>query len=142
MLSVTDPASRREPFHWPKSNAAAVLCLVLVSLAFNWFYLLGGFQADEFFFLNSLRQDPLPFSRWLGLWSVEEISSISNIWWFEGGDLGVFWRPVPSLIFEGSIRLFGERALPLHLFAIIAHGLVAGALFLLVQSARCSSWWR
>ena len=130
---MTDPAGRREPFPWPKSNAAVVLCLVLLSLAFNGFYLLGGFQADEFFFLNSLREDPLPFSRWLGLWSVEEISSISDIWWFEGGDLGVFWRPVPSLIFEGSVRLFGERALPLHLFAIIVHGLVAGALFLLVQ---------
>jgi hypothetical protein len=130
---VADLVGRREPRHWPKSNAVVVLCLVLVSLAFNWFYLLGGFQADEFFFLNALREEPLPFSRWLGFWSVEEIPSITDIWWFEGGDLGTFWRPVPSLLFEGSIRLFGERALPLHLFAVIAHGLVAGALFLLVN---------
>ena len=111
----------------------AVLGLVVVAFAFNWFYLLGGFQADEFFFLNALREDPLPFSRWLGFWSMEEGWSISDLWFFEGGDLGVFWRPVPSLIFEASIRLFGERALPLHLFGLLVHGLVAGVLFLLVS---------
>lgn len=130
---MTAPAKLQEPVLWMRRGALAVLCLMLVSFTFNWFYLLGGFQADEFFFLNALREDPLPFSRWLGLWSIEEVSAFSGIWWFEGADMGVFWRPVPSLIFEGSIRLLGERALPLHLLSVVIHGLVAGALFLLVR---------
>ncbi len=130
---MTNPARPRERIPWLRREALLVLCFILVSFGLNWFYLLGGFQADEFFFLNYLREDPLPFSRWLGLWAVEDISAMSGLWWFEGGDLGVFWRPVPSLIFEGSIRLFGERALPLHLLAVVTHGLVAGILFLLVR---------
>ncbi|MCP4201769.1 MAG: hypothetical protein GY769_07535 [bacterium] len=130
---MTNPARPRERIPWLRREALLVLCFILVSFGLNWFYLLGGFQADEFFFLNALREDPLPFSRWLGLWSVEEVSAISGIWWFEGGDLGVFWRPVPSLVFEGSIRLFGERALPLHLLSVVIHGLIAAILFLLVR---------
>ncbi len=129
---MTNAVGRRVALKGPKSAAGTVFLFVLLSLALNWFYLLGGFQADEFFFLNSFREDPLPYSRWLGLWSTEGLSSISDIWWFEGGDLGVFWRPVPSLILEGSVRLFGERAWPLNLFGIVTHGLVAGLLFLLV----------
>ncbi len=130
---MTNPARPREGFPWPRREALLVLCFILASFGFNWFYLLGGFQADEFFFLHALREDPLPFSRWLGFWSVEEVSAFSGIWWFEGGDLGVFWRPVPSLVFEGSIRLFGERALPLHLLSVVIHGLTAAILFLLVR---------
>lgn len=130
---MTSPAKQQEPGPRRRNGVLAVLFLVLVSFAFNGFYLLGGFQADEFFFLNALREDPLPFSRWLGLWSIEEWSGFSDIWWFEGGDLGVFWRPVPSLIFEGSILLFGEQALPLHLLSVALHGLVAGMLLLLVR---------
>jgi len=112
----------------------AVAFLLLLSFAFNGLYLTGGFQADEFFFLNTLRQDPAPFSRWLGLWAFEEMPEISRIWWFEGDyDMGGFWRPLPSMLFEGSIRLFGERAFPLHLLSVVAHGLIAGLLFLLVR---------
>ena len=43
-------------------------------------------------------------------------------------------RTVPdSLLFEASVGVFGERAFPLHLFSILAHGLVGGTLFLLVR---------
>ncbi len=115
------------------STGVVLGCLLLVAFAYNWSYLRGGFQADEFFFLNMLREDPLPYSRWLGFWSVDDAAGFSSLWWFEGGDLGVFWRPVPSLLFETSVRLFGERPLPLHLLSILVHGLVAGTLFLLVR---------
>ena len=64
---------------------------------------------------------------------VDELPGMTSLWWFEGGDLGVFWRPVPSLVFEASVRLFGERALPLHLLSIIVHALVGVTLFLLVR---------
>ncbi len=47
--------------------------------------------------------------------------------------MDVFWRPVPSLLIEGSIRLFGEMALPLHLLSVLIHGFVAGTLFLFVR---------
>jgi len=112
-------------------TAAAFILLILVSSAYNWYYLKGGFQADEFFFLNMMRQEPRPYSRWLGFWAVDDIPALSNVCWFEGGDLGVFWRPLPSLLFEGSVRVFGERAFPLHLLSIVVHGLVGGTLFLL-----------
>lgn len=127
---MSNPAGGRR---WLPSTRSVFLFLLLVSFAYNGNYLRGGFQADEFFFLNMLRQDPLPFSRWLGFWSVDEWPAITSLWWFEGGDLGVFWRPVPSLLFEGSVRLFGERALPLHLLSVLVHGLVGATLFLLVR---------
>jgi hypothetical protein len=111
----------------------ALALLILVSLGYNWYYLEGGFQADDYFFLNMLRQDPRPYSRWLGLWAVDDVPALTNVWWFEGGDVGVFWRPLPSLLFEGSIRAFGEHAFPLHLLSVIVHGLVGGTLFLLVR---------
>jgi hypothetical protein len=125
----------RSPAEVPKllRTGPALVVLLLLSLAYNWYYLAGGFQADEYFFLNMMRQDPAPYSRWLGFWAVDEIPTISNVWWFEGGDLGVFWRPVPSLLFEASVRLFGERAFPLHLLSVLVHGLVGGTLFLLVR---------
>ena len=85
---MTNPARPIERIPWLRREALLALCFILVSFGLNWFYLSGGFQADEFFFLNALREDPLPFSRWLGFWSVEEVSAISGIWWFEGGDWG------------------------------------------------------
>ena len=102
----------------------ALVILLLLSLVYNWYYLTGDFQADEYYFLNMMHQDPAPYSRWLGFWAVDEIPAISNVWWFEGGDLGVFWRPLPSLLFEASIRVFGEHAFPLHLLSVLVHGLV------------------
>ena len=109
-----------------RRTGLAIALLLLLSFVFNGLYLTAGFQADEFFFLNTLREDPAPFSRWLGLWAFEDMPDLSQIWWFEGEyDMGGFWRPLPSLLFEGSIRLFGESALPLHLLSVAAHGLVA-----------------
>lgn len=117
-----------------RRTGLAIALLLLLSFVFNGPYLTAGFQADEFFFLNTLREDPAPFSRWLGLWAFEDMPDLSRIWWFEGEyDMGGFWRPLPSLLFEGSIRLFGESALPLHLLSVAAHGLVAVLLLLLVR---------
>ncbi|HEX9109498.1 MAG TPA: hypothetical protein VF832_19790, partial [Longimicrobiales bacterium] len=110
------------------------LAFMAGSLALNWPYAREGFQADDLLFVNILRQDPLPFSRWRGAWSapIEGCPSFRTLWWFEDGAVGSFWRPVPSLAFEGSLRLFGDNALPLHLLSILLHGLVAftGACFL------------
>jgi len=110
-----------------------LVLLLLVSLFYNWYYLGGDFQADEYFFLNMLRQDPAPYSRWLGFWAVDDVPAITNMWWFEGGGVGVFWRPLPSLLLEASIRVFGEHPFPLHLLSIVIHGLVGGTLFLLLR---------
>jgi len=111
-----------------------VVCgLVLVSLLFNGYYLGGGFQADEFFFLNLLRAGPDAFSRWHGVWSVADVPGLTNLWWVEDLPELAFWRPVPSIVFETSIRLFGERALPLHLLSVLLHGLVAATLYLLLR---------
>jgi len=107
--------------------------LVLLSLAYNGYYLTCGFMGEDFIFMNMIRQDPLPISRWLGFWSVADYPALTSIWWFEGQGTTPFWRPVPSLIIEGSIRLFGEHAFPLHFFFVVVHGLVGGTLFLLVR---------
>ena len=111
----------------------AVALLVLVSVTCNWYYLTGGFQGDEFIFLTALRQDPLPVSRWLGLWAISDVPALTSIWWFEGQGLSAFWRPLPSLLIEGSVRAFGEHAFPLHLLSVLVHGFVGGTLFLLVR---------
>lgn len=113
----------------------ALVLLVLVSLAFNWPYLTSGFQGEDYIFLNMLGQEPLPYSRLKGLWSQWDVPSLTSIWWYEGGggNVGGFWRTVPSLLFEGSVRIFGEYAFPLHLLYTVVHGLVGGTLFLLVR---------
>jgi hypothetical protein len=110
-----------------------LVLLVLVSLAFNWYYLTGGFLGEDFIFLNMLRQEPLPYSRILGFWSTADYPALTSIWWFEGQGTTPFWRPLPSLVIEGSVRVFGERAFPLHLLSILVHGLVAATLFVLVR---------
>lgn len=107
--------------------------LLLVSLAFNWYYLTGGFHADDLLLINLLREDPLRFSRWSGLWSTIDIPGLMALWWVDPDVVGAFWRPLTSLIFEGAIRLFDETALPLHLLSIVLHGLVAGGLYLFVR---------
>jgi hypothetical protein len=80
-----------------------------------------------------LREEPLPFSRWLGFWSTADYPALTSIWWFEGQGVTPFWRPLPSLLIEGSVRLFGERAFPLHLLSLVVHSLVGATLFLLVR---------
>lgn len=104
---------------------------LLLSLALNHFYLWSGFEADDLFGLNMLRQQPLPFPRWRGLWSVpiNQFPGFTNLWWFEPGVQGSFLRPLPSLIIEGFYRLFGQNAFPLHLLSILLHGLVAFTAF-------------
>ena len=109
MQTVSNPTSSEAEL---RSSAAtcrllrpgpALGLLVLISFVFNWPYLMGGFLGEDYIFLNLLRQDPLPYSRWLGLWSVADLSSLTSIWWFEGQGVSAFWRPVPSLLFEGSV---------------------------------------
>lgn len=106
---------------------------LLLSLALNFRYLWGGFQNDDFMFLNLLRQDPVPHSRWTGFWSlpVSQYPSLTSLWWADGDMGGGFLRPIPSLVFEASIRVFGERASPLHLLSLLLHGLVGFVTYLL-----------
>ncbi|HUV29966.1 MAG TPA: glycosyltransferase family 39 protein [Acidobacteriota bacterium] len=114
----------------------ALALLFLLAFFFNWPYLLGGFSGDDLIFLNLLDNDPRPFSRLHGMWSVNQLPFIDNTWWKDWthpGDAGVFWRPIPSLVFEGSISLFGRNAFPLHLLSILLHAGVAMCLYLLVR---------
>jgi hypothetical protein len=53
-----------------QSHRTILLFFLLLSLALNFRYLWGGFQSDDFMFLNMLRQDPVPYSRWMGFWSL------------------------------------------------------------------------
>lgn len=130
----TQPRSPAQPHLLLRSGPALAL-LVLISFVYNWYYLRGGFQGEDHIFVGMLRQEPLPFSRWLGFWSCWDLPGLTSIWWLgsSGGDVGGFWRPLPSLLIEGSVRLFGERAFPLHLLSVVVHGLVGGMLFLLVR---------
>ena len=126
------PSARR---HLLLRTCPALLLLIAVSLALNWPYLTSGFLGEDYIFLDTLKQEPVSYSRLRGLWSAWDHPALTNLWWFEGGggEVGGFWRPVPSLLFEGSVRLFGERAFPLHLLYAVVHGLVGGTLFLLVR---------
>ena len=129
---LIEPQSPAQPHVFLRTGSALGF-FVLLSLVYNWYYLTGGFHYDDFIFVNLLRQDPLPFSRWLGLWCSADVAPLQSIWWFEGQGASAFWRPVPSVLFEGSIRLFGERAIPLHVISLLVHGLVGATLYLLVR---------
>jgi len=118
---------------WLKPSWRVVALFVALSLLINWPYLFGGFQADDIIFLNMLHQDPLPFSRWRGVWSQFELPCFDNLWWRDPGAGGAFFRPVPSLVIEGSVRLFGEHAFPLHLLSLMLHGGVAASLAVLLR---------
>ena len=115
-----------------KNTALGAGLLALAAFVFNWPFLTGGFHADDLIFLEIMRQHPLPFARWKGMWTVEDIG-VFDFWWAEPGAHAQFWRPLPSLVFEGSLRVFGENAFPLHLLSVLTHGLVAATLFLIVQ---------
>ncbi len=122
------PSNPARKQHW-----LLLLVLVGAALLFNWYYLTGGFQGDDIIFLNMFREDPLPFDRWRGPWSVDEHPCFERLWWVtESSFSGAFWRPVPGLVLEGSIRLFGERAFPLHLLSLLLHAGVGAALYWLV----------
>lgn len=126
------PSVEHRPF-WSRSVFALVGLPVLAFL-FNWPYLTGGFQADDIIFLNLLEQDPLPFSRWRGLWSTDDLPAFNNLWWKDPDFGGSFWRPLPSIVIEGSINLFGKNAFPLHFTSIVLHACVAVSLYLLVRA--------
>jgi len=123
---LSDAKTRESLWFW-----LPLALFLLLSLALNHSYLGGGFQADDLFALNMLRQQPLPFSHWRGMWSVaiDQFPGFTNLWWFEPGVQGSFFRPLPSLVIEGSYHLFGENAFPLHLLSILLHGLVAFTAF-------------
>ncbi|MFC1475733.1 ArnT family glycosyltransferase [Candidatus Zixiibacteriota bacterium] len=125
----------------------AFACVLLPGLAmlFNWPYLMGGFFADDILFLNILKIDPLPFSRWLGMWATPaaDWGMLDSLWWGDQTsttEFGVFWRPLPSLVFEGSLRLFGENAFPLHLLSILLHGGVALGIYQLLRRLTNHHW--
>ena len=126
----------RPPLYARPRHALAVLfgLAVLMNLPYLW----GGFQADDILFLDLLAQDPLPFSRWLGIWSADDLPAFTNLWWADPDFSGAFWRPIPSLVIEGSLALFGETAVPLHLLSLVLHGLVTSLLYLLVRRAGVS----
>ena len=80
-----------------------------------------------------LHQDPLPFSWLKGFWSTTDIPDITNLWWNDWSGTGGFWRPVPSYVFFGFIKIFGENAFPLHLLSLLLHGCIAFTIFLIVR---------
>lgn len=125
---MSDPA----PTPALRNTTLGAALLVLAAFVLNWPYLSGGFHADDLVFLEILQRDPLPFARWRGVWTVDDISAF-DFWWAEAGAHAQFWRPLPSLIFEGSLRLFGENPFPLHLLSLLVHGGVAATLFLIVS---------
>ena len=106
---------------------------ILLSLVLNWPYLKGGFAGDDLLILNALHKDSLPFTWWKGFWSVTDIPDLTNIWWKEAKLGGGFWRPVPSYVFIGFLKLFGENAFPLHLLSVLLHGCIAFTIFLIVR---------
>ena len=132
------PADSKTPFY--KRPVFGILLLFCTSLIIFWPYLQGGFQADDIILYNIIKQDPLPFSRWLGVWSCDDTACFANTWWADPDFGGTFWRPIPSLILEGSIHIFGRNAFPLHLFSILLHGAVASMLFLLVGRLTTRYW--
>jgi len=111
----------------------AILLIPLLVLLLNFPFLKAGFFADDFFFLNALRSDTLAFSHWQGMWSIEDYTSFDVIWWKDPDWHGKFFRPVASLVIEGSIRAFGETAFPLHLLAILLHAGIGVSLYWLVR---------
>lgn len=117
-----------------------LLIMMTLSLGLNWPYLGSGFTGDEVLMIKAMNQDPLPYSRWRGAWSGEsdDLSWFGNPWWAEPGAIGSFFRPLPSLVIEGSVRLFGNEAFPLHLLAVLLHGAIGFLIFLLVK--RLSSY--
>jgi hypothetical protein len=111
----------------------ATLAFLLLAVLVNAPYLFGGFQADDVIFLEVLARDPLPYPRWKGLWACTDVAAFDSMWWMDPGALGSFWRPLPSLLFEGSVRLLGPVAFPLHLASLLLHGGIAASLVLLCR---------
>ena len=121
---------------WRHRGSTAVILLFLLAILFNWPYLTGDFFADDLIFLNLMADDSTQYSWWRGVWSVNDYPFMDNIWWKEfpsAGKSGIFWRPLPSLVIEASLYIFGRNAFPLHLLSILLHGAVAALLYALVR---------
>lgn len=115
------------------NHALPLLVLAVAAFLLNGYYLTGGLQGEDFIFLNMFREDPLPYERWRGPWSVTELDCFEHMWWFSGSiPSGAFWRPVPGLIWEGMVSVFGESAFPMHLLMIMLHAGAAVSLYALV----------
>lgn len=116
----------------PWSPRLPLVVLPLLALLLNWPYLQSGFQADDYIFINALT-DGVPFSRWRGFWSIDTPDCFTKLWWLEPSFERGFFRPLPSLVFEGSLLLFGQVAFPLHLLSILLHGAVACLVYALLR---------
>jgi len=116
---------------WPVFFILAIF--ILLSLILNWPYLKGGFAGDDLLILNSMHKESLPFTWWKGFWSETDVPDLTSIWWKEAKLGGGFWRPAPSYVFLGFIKLFGENAFPLHLLSVLLHGCIAFTIFLIVR---------
>jgi len=107
---------------------------VALSLVLNFPYLFSGYQADDLIFFALRRRDPLPYSRWTGLWAApfSAIDGFQALWWAAPDVNGAFFRPLPSLLIEAGMAVFGTNALPLHLLGIVLHGAVAASSYALL----------
>lgn len=65
------------------------------------------------------------------LWSETNLPCLTSLWWVGDLPAGGFWRPLPGLVLQASLSIFGEAALPLHLLAILLHGSTAALLAIL-----------
>lgn len=119
-----------------RRNFIVLLIMFSVSLGLNWPYLGSGFTADEIVIIHATQQKPLPYSRWQGAWSgdASDLSWFGNPWWAEPGAIGSFFRPIPSLVIEASLRIFGYKAFPLHLLAVLLHGAIGFLVFLFLKN--------
>jgi hypothetical protein len=116
-----------------RRSTAAMFVLAALAILFNMAYLGGDFYLDDFLLLNGFDQGSDEFSRWQGVWGVDSPRVFERLWW-KSDDFNIsFWRPIPSLIWEGSLALFGANPLPLHLFFILVHAGVVVGLFALVR---------
>ena len=98
--------------------------LILLALIFTLPYVEAGFFADDYLLVNLLSQENPSVSRLKGAWSAIDTPAFDNIWWKDSKLTGSFWRPLPSLVIETSMRLFGKKPAPLHVLGILLHCLV------------------
>lgn len=113
------------------------LLLPALALALHGAYLAAGFAGDDVIFLNLIRDGSAP-PWWRGLWSESRLPCLTSLWWVQDLPPGGFWRPLPGLVLEASLFVFGERALPLHLLALLLHGASAALLALLAARLTAS----
>ncbi len=101
-----------------------------LAFALNWPYIGGGFFGDDLILLNLFREGGAP-PWWRGVWSALDVPCFRSLWWVGSFGEGGFWRPLPSLLLQGSLGLFGTNAIPLHVLSILLHGANAWLVFVL-----------